>query len=318
MSLFTKYNKLDLKLRRTKFRIIFVGRVIRAFTSACLTGRDLGRKRCFVKSVGRLGAYLRGCESALGGPSEPVALMYKNPPYRNFSVTGEREVVSSPEGRLCGTCLRFLSRVEPRFFVVRGMGKVTGGFSRVVTGFGRCLKSRCLCSCQLLGIRSFNVPRGERHFVVVNGEVNITPGSVFTRVRHCGESPFLLESMLFKLPRLRTEGTGGRKRCRSRRYKFARQSFSCPSASFCRFVGNSEVVAGLCGRGGECGGLHSVRVCEELPRKTGSLRRSVRSVVPCGEHGGVFGSGCFGLSRGRVYGAVASRVGCSYGVCVRP
>lgn len=121
----------------------------------------------------------RAVSKVFGGISElygnrGISVVVKNPPYRTCSVTKQTElkggVRSSPQGSLCGFCIRFLGQCDPRVFIFRGILKVGA------TGGNRPFESlRELIGSLKCGVRPIrrvtsrrNILRGEREVVVIN------------------------------------------------------------------------------------------------------------------------------------------------------
>ncbi len=105
-----------------------------------------------------------------------VSIVVKKFPYRSFSAIGPAGSAGSSHTGLCGRVMQFLRAGGPGFFVYRGMGNLLAlRGKRVVEGVtGRFERRKCCVRCELLGTIRFNIPRHERHIVVINVEGSVS------------------------------------------------------------------------------------------------------------------------------------------------
>lgn len=276
----------SLGLEQAGFSLVFASDIDPVCAATFLYNRDLPEERMFVGDIAGLNRnfetyapLFRDADLVCGGP-----------PCQGFSMANRQRLADDPRNHLYKEYLAFLSRVQPKFFImenVRGMLRKADG---IMEDIRRVLGGTFNISYAVLNARDFGVPQNRERIIVIGNRIGADSSQIIRDIAASskGIPAYTLFDAIGDLPELKPNRVKNNHKAENADVGYFAVPYEYRKTDFYSFINGGREIGILYNHKNRYNNDRDIEIFRRLPQGANSLHPSIEDIMPYKSRNGIF------------------------------
>lgn len=305
IDLFAGCGGLSLGMEQAGFTTIFANEINENLFSTYLHNRDLDSKSYFQGDINELNKNIDKYKIQF----ENIDLVCGGPPCQGFSMANRQRLLYDPRNVLYKAYLKFLSAVQPKFFVMENVKGLSNKIDEISSDFNEFLGKDYTLSYSLLNAKDFGLPQNRERFFIIGNRLDINTKILFDNIKkNKSKTTFFLKDAIEDLPKLKPNRIKNNTKLESEEIGFFERQYNYPKSKYSTFINNGKKVKTLYNHKNRYNNDRDIEIFTLLPQGGNSLHKSIEHIMPYKNRNHIFKDKYFKLNENDVCKTITSHM----------
>lgn len=306
IDLFCGCGGLSLGFEQAGFSLAFASDIDPVCASTFLYNRDVPQEKMFVGDITDLN---RNYEKYAKHFAD-IDLVCGGPPCQGFSMANRQRLIDDPRNYLYKEYLTFLSRVNPKFFVMENVKGMLNKINEIIDDINHILGEKFDVSYAVLNARNFGVPQNRERLIVIGNRLGVSPQSIIDDLLIASESfpRFNLYDAIGDLPELKPNHIKNNTKIENDDIGYAKKIYTYKKTLFYSYINSDRDIEHLYNHKNRYNNDRDIEIFRRLPQGANSLHPSIEDIMPYKNRNGIFKDKYFKLRYDDVCKTVTSHM----------
>ena len=283
IDLFAGCGGLSTGLEQAGFTPIFANEIVPEYFETYKRNHHLEESQYFIGDIKDLNKNIDQYLPKFGN----VDLVCGGPPCQGFSMANRQRIIDDPRNLLYKEYLIFLSKVQPRFFVMENVRGMKNKWDEIREDMQKFLSNYAI-DCSLLYAEDYGVPQHRERFIVIGNRIGVEPQLIFDAIAEQKRVNFVLRDALLGLPALGNKAQKGKSNVEDAVSGFTEMDFTYIENDFYYFINGNRKITKLYNHKNRYNNPRDIEIFTKLPQGANSLHESIADIMPYKSRNGMF------------------------------
>lgn len=286
IDLFCGCGGLSLGLEQAGFSLAFASDIDPICASTFLYNRDLSEENMFVGDIADLNKNYKNYSSMF----KDIDLVCGGPPCQGFSMANRQRLIDDPRNNLYKEYLTFLSKVNPKFFIMENVKGMLNKINEMIEDINRVFGDKFNISYSVLNARIFGVPQNRERLIVIGNCIGIDSSKIINDIiTNSKEIPtYTLFDAIGDLPELKANHIKNNNKEENEDVGYFKIKYKYKETKFYSYINENRNVEYLYNHKNRYNNDRDIEIFRRLPQGANSLHPSIEDIMPYKNRNGIF------------------------------
>lgn len=286
IDLFCGCGGLSLGLEQAGFSLVFASDIDPVCASTFLYNRDLPKERMFVGDITDLNNKYENYYSMFND----IDLVCGGPPCQGFSIANRQRLIDDPRNNLYKEYLTFLSRVNPKFFIMENVKGMLNKMDEIIDDINHVLDNKFDVSYEVLNARIFGVPQNRERLIIIGNQVGVDSKKVIENIVTNSKNipTFTLFDAIGDLPQLKPNRIKNNNKEENIDVGYFKIEYAYHKTKFYSYINENREIKFLYNHKNRYNNDRDIEIFRRLPQGANSLHPSIEDIMPYKTRNGIF------------------------------
>ena len=304
VDLFAGAGGLSIGLEHAGFTPWFVNEIIEQFCNTYKINHRLSDDHYYVGDINELNKHIDDYSKYL----TDITLVCGGPPCQGFSMANRQRIIDDPRNQLYKAYLYFLSKVQPKFFIMENVRGMANKIDEIRQNFRDYLGDSYKFGFRLLYAQNYGVPQNRERFIMIGNRIGINPDDVFKEIEKHQRPPFVLRDALIGLPHLGTKLEKGKTDIENDISGYTERDFEYIHNDFYSFINGKRNITKLYNHKNRYNNARDIEIFSRLPQGANSLHESIADIMPYKRRNSIFKDKYYKLDESQICKTITSHM----------
>ena len=304
VDIFAGAGGLSTGLEQAGFTPWFVNEIVESFCNTYKNNHNLSDDHYYLGDINELNAHIDDYYKYLND----ITLVCGGPPCQGFSMANRQRIIDDPRNQLYKAYLYFLSKVQPKFFIMENVKGMANKIEEIKQNFHDYLGDSYIFDFRLLLAQNYGVPQNRERFILIGNRMGINPNEIFCEIEKYQRPAFVLRDALLGLPHLGTKKEKGKTEVENEISGFTERDFEYIHNDFYNYINGDRIITKLYNHKNRYNNDRDIEIYSRLPQGANSLHESIADIMPYKRRNDIFKDKYFKLDESQICKTITSHM----------